>query len=310
MSEIDSGPGSFMVPLRVAPDNPTAESWGFTLDALGIPNQVDQQQGAFVLWVAERERARAEAALKAQDAENRERAAAVVPAPLDHGRSAAGVAMVVVLAAFYYVAGGRESGDHGGWFARGAAVAEAIVHGHVYRAVTALTLHADPVHILSNAVATLVFVTALGRWLGGGFALLFTLLAGGLGNLIVAYSYGQGHSSVGASTATFGALGVLGGLQIVRWLRGRRVQGAKRRAFTVLAACLGIFAMLGAGDRSEVFGNLHIDVRAHLAGLGAGLVLGALLGLVLRRPLGWLAQVAAGGAAAALLSAAWWLAWR
>jgi rhomboid protease GluP len=309
MSEPGAGNGA-LVPLRAAADDATAESWGFVLDALGIVNQVDAQDGRFVLWVAEHQRERAEAALRAQDAEARERAVAVVPAPLDHGRSGAGVAMVIVLAAFYYVAGSREAGDHGGWFARGAARAEAIVHGQWYRAFTALTLHADPLHILTNAIATLIFVTALGRWLGGGLALLLTLLAGGLGNLVVAYSYGSGHNSVGASTATFGALGVLGGLQIVRWLRGWRAQGARRRALTVVAACLGIFAMLGTGDRSEVYGNLQIVVRAHLAGLGAGLALGALGGWLTRRPLGWLAQIASGAAAGLLLAAAWRLAWR
>jgi rhomboid protease GluP len=300
-----------LVPLRAAADNATAEAWGFVLDALGIVNQVDLIDGRFVLWVAEPERARAEAALRAQDAEARERAVAVVPAPLDQGRSAAGVAMVIVLAAFYYVAGSREAGDLGGWFARGASSAEAIVrHGQWYRAFTALTLHADALHILTNSIATLIFVTALGRWLGGGLALLLTLLAGGLGNLAVAYSYGSGHNSVGASTATFGALGLLGGLQIVRWLRGRRVQGARRRAITVVAACLGIFAMLGAGDRSDVYGNLQIDVRAHLLGLGAGLALGAAVGVLTRRPLGWLAQIASGSLAGLLLATVWRLAWR
>jgi len=302
--------GEGLVPLRAAADDATAEGWGFVLDALGIANQVQAQDGAFVLWVAARERARAEAALRAQDAEAAERAQAVVPAPLDHGRSAAGLAMVIVLAAFYYVAGARDDGDRAGWFARGTAVAEAIVHGQWYRAATALTLHADPVHILGNAVATLVFVTALGRWVGGGLALLLTLVAGTLGNVVVAYSYGQGHASVGASKATFGALGLLGGLQIVRWLRGRRAPGARRRLMTVLAACLGIFAMLGAGSRSEVFGHVQVDVRAHLAGLGVGLALGALVGALMRRPLGWWLQVAGGTTAGALLALAWRLAWR
>jgi rhomboid protease GluP len=303
-------PGGALVPLRAAADNATAEGWGFVLDALGIANQVQAHEGAFVLWVPEGERTRAESALRAQDAEAVERAQAVVPAPLDHGRSAAGLAMVIVLAAFYYVAGAREDGDHGGWFARGTAVAEAIVHGQWYRAATALTLHADPVHILGNGVATLLFVTALGRWVGGGLALLLTLAAGTLGNLIVAYSYGQGHASVGASTATFGALGLLGGLQIVRWLRGRAAPGARRRVMTVLAACLGIFAMLGAGSRSEVFGHVQVDVRAHLAGLGVGLGLGALTGALFRRPLGWWVQLVAGSMAGGLLALAWRLAWR
>ena len=63
---------------------------------------------------------------------------------------------------------------------------------------------------------------ALGRWLGGGLACVLTLLSGAAGQP----AGGPGlpaahHISVGASTAIFGALGVLGGLQFVRWLAGR-----------------------------------------------------------------------------------------
>ena len=40
--EDPSGPSGFFVPLRTSRDNATAEGWGFVLDALGIPNQVDR----------------------------------------------------------------------------------------------------------------------------------------------------------------------------------------------------------------------------------------------------------------------------
>src|SRR5437870_5413008 len=71
------------------------------------------------------------------------------------------------------------------------------------------------------------------------------------------------HLSVGASTATFAALGILAGLQVVRRFR----HGARgRRAWLPLAAGLGLFAMLGVGE--------HADVLAHLFGLGVGAVVG------------------------------------
>jgi hypothetical protein len=54
------------------------------------------------------------------------------------------------------------------------------------------------------------------------------------GNLLVALAYGSHHNSVGASTATFGALGLLGGLQVVRWLRGGSPLGRRRRVLSIV----------------------------------------------------------------------------
>jgi rhomboid protease GluP len=287
--------------VRVAPDRATAEGWAFVLDALGIANQVQEiETGGFALWVAGADTARAVAALAAQDRELREESAAAVPRVPDLGPSAAGVVFALAIAVFHLVTGGRGGGDLGGWFQAGAAVAERIVGGEWWRALTALTLHADAAHVLGNAVAALIFMAALGRWIGTGLALLLTVAAGGLGNLLVAFAYGHGHSSVGASTATFGALGLLGGLQCLRWFRGRRAVGGRRRAFTVVAACLGLFALLGVGERS--------DVLAHLAGLAVGLVMGVLVGRALVRPLPRSAQLACSLGTVVAVTAAWALA--
>jgi len=46
----------------------------------------------------------------------------------------------------------------------GSGVAGLIVHGQWWRVVTALTLHSDFMHVAGNAVAFIVFLTALGRW--------------------------------------------------------------------------------------------------------------------------------------------------
>ena len=71
---------------------------------------------------------------------------------------------------------------------------------------------------------------------------------------------------------------------------------------SIVAACLGVFAMLGVGERS--------DVLAHLAGLGFGLAAGALVGRTVKLPLPALARLSAGGLAAAITTGAWWLAMR
>jgi membrane associated rhomboid family serine protease len=81
--------------------------------------------------------------------------------------------------------------------------------------VTALTLHADLAHVLSNALACLVFVTAVAWWLGPGVGTWLVLLAGAGGNALTALVHGPASVSGGASTAIFGALGILAARQSV-----------------------------------------------------------------------------------------------
>lgn len=288
--------------VRATPSSELVSAWTLVLEALSIPHQIVRRDPWFELWVNGADQPRAEAALAAYDRDRREEANAVMPAVPDQGRSAAGIGFVIAIAAFYWVTGARDGGDPGHWFARGAAIAEKIVSGELWRAVTALTLHADPSHVAGNAVAALIFVSALGRWVGGGVALLLTLLGGIAGNLTVAFLYRGGHNSIGASTATFAALGILGGLQVVRWLRGRTFPGSRRRALSVIAACLGVFAMLGVGER--------VDVLAHLFGLAAGLVIGAATGYFARPPLPRWLDLACGVLTVAVIAGAWVLAFR
>jgi rhomboid protease GluP len=290
-------------PLRATGNQELADGWALVLESQAIPNHLERHDSAIALWVPDQDRARAERSLAAYDRERRAEAAAVFPAVPDQGWSAAGLAMVVVLGAFFWVTGGRDDGDPGRWFREGTASAELIRHGQAFRTITALTLHADAAHLFGNAVATLIFVSAAGRWLGSGLALLATLGAGALGNLLVALSYGsQPHHSVGASTATFGALGLLGGLQIVRWIRQGRAHGGRRRVMAVIAACMGVFAMLGVGEKS--------DVRAHLFGLAAGVLLGMGLGRFLALPMPMRRSHLCGLLAAVALAGAWALAFR
>jgi rhomboid protease GluP len=292
--------------VRAAPDRGQAESMSLVLEALAIPHRVASTEAGFAVLVPPRMVALAIAALDAHDKEVAEGPRRELPVP-DHGPSMAGVAMAVTTIAFFVVSGPRAGADAFGWFRHGSAIAINIVRDHeLWRAVTALTLHADIMHVAGNAVVALLFVTALGRWLGGGIALLATLLAGAAGNLLTAYLYGTSHSSVGASTATFAALGVLAGLQFVRRFRNSRI-GRFRRGLLGIAAALGFFAMLGVGDRTDGIGP-PVDVVAHITGLGFGILAGLGLGLIIKRPVRTLGQSLCLLATVGLLSGAWLLA--
>lgn len=283
--------------VRASADRNQVEAWTFVLEAVEIPHRMAPVEEGWAVFVPAN---LVGVAHKALDADEQETAEGPTrePAPPDHGASYVGIAAALTITAFFVVTGDRQINPRG-WFDVGSAVAERITRGEWWRAVTALTLHADIMHAAGNGAAFIVFLSALGRWLGGGVALATTLFAGIAGNLITAYSYRTGHDSVGASTATFAALGLLGGLQFMRRYRVPSV-GRFKRAFLAIAAGLGLFAMLGVGE--------HVDVRAHASGLGVGVALGVLLGRFLVRPVGILGQGLALVGTLATLVGSWLLA--
>jgi membrane associated rhomboid family serine protease len=282
--------------IRVAEQPGRAEGWSFVLEALGIPHRVLDTAMGRAIVVDEAVAQKASAALLESDREAVELAPSEPPAP-DTGNAWIGIAVSLGLVAFHFF---TESRTDVPWSAAGSARADAIVHGAWYRAVTALTLHADIGHVAGNAAALIIFVSALGRWLGGGVAALLLLFTGFAGNVLNAYLHGGQHNSIGASTAAFGALGILGGLQFVRRYRFTARMDRRRRALTAIAACLGLFAMLGVGQRAE------IDVMAHVTGLGVGLVTGFAAGHLLRRPLRPLWQALLLLGSAAIVAGCWW----
>jgi rhomboid protease GluP len=160
--------------------------------------------------------------------------------------------------------------------------------------VTALTLHADLAHVLSNAIACLVFITAVGWWLGPGVGTWLVLLAGAGGNALTALAHGPSFNAVGASTAIFGALGILAARQFVARRRGR---ASGHKGWVVIAASLALLGMLGTAPGS--------DVLAHVFGLLVGGLVGIGPALAQHRPLGRSSQWALALAAGALVLACW-----
>jgi predicted DCC family thiol-disulfide oxidoreductase YuxK len=134
------------------------EEASLVLAAVGIPHRVERAAFRWRLVVADADAERAAAALAAYEVERRRAPSAV---PDERGAAWSGVVVAVLLLAFHALAGRR-------WMDAGAAMAGRIRAGEVWRTVTALTLHADGPHVLSNAVACVVFVTAVARLLGPG----------------------------------------------------------------------------------------------------------------------------------------------
>jgi len=159
------------------------------------------------------------------------------------------------------------------WLGRGNAEAGRILAGEWWRAVTALTLHADGLHLAGNLLIGGYFVWRLCRMLGSGLGWTLILWSGIAGNLVNALLQSPDHRSVGASTALFGAIGAAGMLGVVRRQRSRA-----RNWLLPLAGAAGLLAMLGAGD-----GEGLTDIGAHLFGFGCGLGLGYCTGRLVFR---------------------------
>jgi rhomboid protease GluP len=158
-------------------------------------------------------------------------------------------------------------------------------------------LHGDLMHLVGNVVASLLFVSAVGRWLGVGLGGALILASAAAGNVLTAWSYGPGHVSIGASTATFGALGLLAGVQVVRRFGHAE---RRRRAWVPLVAGLCLVIMLGASERA--------DIVAHLYGLVVGIVAGAAVAATGVRPPGRVVQGLLAVATLGVLAGSWWLA--
>ena len=170
-----------------------------------------------------------------------------------------------------------------------------------WRALTALTLHADVVHLVSNLISGLGFAFFVCRFFGAGAGWLLVLLSGIAGNVLNAMVYyPEVHYSIGASTAVFGALGLLTGVGIWAAVLDPDHRLSLPRWLIPVFGGLTLLGLFGVGD-----GN--VDVAAHISGFACGAVFGALGAwvqswfLVLQR---W--SIACGALSLGLLALAWY----
>jgi membrane associated rhomboid family serine protease len=275
----------------IASSREQADEWALVLTAAGISHHVERTPAGWAVIIAWHDRDRAAAEL-AQFARENPVEIEPVPERQEYGRTPAGILLAAALLAFYAVTGPRAAGSL--WFRAGSADAGKILAGEAWRTVTALTLHADMAHVVGNVASCVVFVTAACRELGPGLGLWLVLLAGAAGNGLTAVVHVAPHSAVGASTALFGALGILAGLQCGT---RRRRRTPKPRAWVPLAAGLALLALLGTGENA--------DVAAHLFGFAAGVPLGAVTGLLTLRPLRGSLQRTLTVAAAGVIAGCW-----
>lgn len=279
--------------LRVAPEEALAREWELALLAQGLSPHLHRRPDGMVITVPPAEFDRAVAGLAAYEQDNLSKARQPDPRTTSFDLRAGSVAALLLMGC--YLASIAWSSMP--WLERGSADAARIVDGELWRTVTALTLHGDAAHALSNAFAMAVFFGAASGQLGTGMAAVLIVLGGAAGNLANAYLRISAHVAVGASTAVFAAVGMLGSLAAMR----RRATGDKRRAWIGVAAALALLGMLGSG-------GARVDVLAHFLGFLAGGALGIVAALISPPPRDALVQWSCGAATIALIGCCWILA--
>jgi rhomboid protease GluP len=245
-------------------DRPRAEAWALVLEARGVSFRLFHERGRVRIFVPPGELDRAEREVRLYEEENRRWHRAVLP---DRPAENVGIvaSAVVALAAFDLLTLTRP-----GWREAGAADAARMAAGQWWRAATALTLHADELHLAGNSLVGGFLLWQLCGEAGAGAGLLLAVLAGTAGNAMNALYQGPHHVSVGASTAVFGAVGALSALALFR-----RGEGMWKRWVVSVGAGAALLALLGGpGGRTDYGAHLFGALSGFLLGIPAAWALG------------------------------------
>jgi rhomboid protease GluP len=242
-----------------------ARSWALVLDSRSIPCCIESDGGGWLVLVPEHHLESARRELRLFEEANQNWPPAL-PATRHLIENTLPTVSVLILLAILHNLNllGISLPDRGiiDLTELGAAHAEKILNGQWWLCVTALTLHADLIHLLSNLTIGGMFIILLCRELGSGLAWSLLLGSGALGNLLNALVQAPAHRSVGASTAVFGAVGILAAISMVRYRHH-----LLRRWFIPVAAGLALLALLGTEGKQT-------DLGAHLFGFGSGVLFG------------------------------------
>lgn len=246
--------------LETSSDPNSASTWLLVLSSADIPHTVEADGTFFKLSVPRSHLLKAEHELATYYQENenwpppKEKTDDFTPLFLPFS-----FLIIGILALFFNVTGPWSLQST--WFNTGAGNSTAILYeGEWFRLVTALTLHADTVHLLGNCFFGGILLHFLCKTLGNGIAIGSTLIAAILGNLVNVMAHGSGHNFVGFSTMVFAIVGVQTALRV------NVLHNTRRSLLQILApfmASLGLLAMLGSsGERT--------DIGAHFFGLICG----------------------------------------
>ena len=253
---------SFSVVFTHSSNQPCIERQ-FVLQSRGINSQIIETDNGFALLVDSSNHNQALFEIASYVDENIINAPKPVtnePEPLEFIPALLGYAWVLIVISI--IAGFGLFGVD--WYVQGRVDASQIYAGQWWRLVTALSLHANGQHLLSNMGFGLLFLFYISRYLGYGLTLFAVLITGVLGNAVNVYMHGSTHHSIGASTAVFGALGLLSAYV---WKQRYFSQASWSKRLGPIFGGIALLAFTGTGGENT-------DIGAHLWGFISGLALG------------------------------------
>jgi membrane associated rhomboid family serine protease len=242
-----------------------AMDWSLVLASQDIAAIINQTDSGWELIVDVPDYERAQAALNQYQIENRGwRWRREVPGTglvFHWGSSLWALAM----AGFYYWSMVRDS-----WMMNAGMVnSDAVLRGQWWRLFTAVTLHENLPHLLSNEIlGFLLLGLAMARY-GPGLALLAAYLAGAAGNYASVIMDPTTHESLGSSGMVTGALGLISVQSFAPWHKHRSAAAFLPRA---MAGGVLILVLVGFSPGT--------DMLAHVGGFLAGGILGLGLGWI------------------------------
>jgi rhomboid protease GluP len=247
-----------------------ADTYGLVLSSSGIPHHLRKVGDGWDILVNDTEYEKALNTVEQYIKEDQDFHPTDEPLYHEYHRTFTGLWVSVILLACHVAI--RTVNDSGVFIRAYGSSAFHILHGELYRSVTSLMIHANVLHLVGNMLGIAVFGTAVCTITGWGVGWLMILVTGIAGNLLNAVLYKTGHLSIGASTAVFGAIGILAAQQFFKKFR---LPGQRMRAWLPLGGGLALLSILGSGK--------HTDLTAHLFGFMAGIILGAFYGLLVKR---------------------------
>jgi membrane associated rhomboid family serine protease len=283
-------PGQRCIRDGLSPE--AARDLSLVLAAVGIGHRIAHTADGSSLWVRAEAADAAQHTIVAYERENAGTAEHPGTATAMIGRNWSGVGLALFIMAVHIASSGN--GDHGAYVQAYGASAAQILSGELYRTVTALILHADWGHLAANMAGSVIFATAVCAWVGSGVGVLLILATGVVGNWISAAVYQSGHTAIGASTAVFGALGLIAAHQFIDKISQ---PGMRIRAWLPMAGALALLGFLGVSERS--------DVLAHFFGLVSGLGIGGVTTVLLPKAPGVAVQNGCLALSLALVVMAW-----
>jgi len=282
------------IPIASAPNERYAADLGLVLTARGIEHVRQPGVAGWDVSVPVSRAAEARAEIAQYVVENKRAIGQRRIEEVGDGLPGMIAYVAILLAVFFCVHASVLSLD---WFGAGRFVAGRVTGGEWWRTVTALTLHWDLDHLGGNLVFGAFFGFFIGRYLGRGIGWLAVVGAATLANVLAALLLEPAHTSLGASTAVFAALGIL---TAYTWRRGFLRETPWRWRIAPIVAGLGLLAFTGTGGENT-------DVFAHLAGFVTGFGTGLALArwLTLRRLRSRATQRVCAAVTLSLVAGAW-----